>query len=101
MQSLYMICGMLFILNNTEIAFLFCMILSIIMLLWHLLYPIVSKKIMINNDNEQIYNFSSINYFTYIQITCYVIITYISIILYLYIKEIIIIHNNLGNIILY
>merc|ERR1712228_313735 len=79
-------------------VFLCCAVLSICMLLWHILYPFISKGIGIINSSH----FSSINHFVCFQTMCYLIIAYISIILYLFIADIIKLNGiTLGELILF
>eukprot|EP01084_Bolivina_argentea_P288228 494683_1 len=104
-QSIYIIFGIFVILINMKIGLFGCLIISYLMVIWHILYPLLSKYIIneTNNLNHQYrtYTFSSISYLNSLQITLYIIISYIATLLYLFISNNITSINNLGILLLF
>eukprot|EP01083_Nonionella_stella_P015528 43451_1 len=98
LQSLFIISGVLIAVSSTYDAFVACFMSSIVMLSWHLFYPILSKRMVLATAPN---TFCSINHFVALQITCYVILAFVSTVLYLCVNNVIAFSHGLGIVLLY
>eukprot|EP01083_Nonionella_stella_P215524 775622_1 len=85
LQSLFIVSAMLLILYDVNGALLFCLILSYLMLIWHVLYAFISKQMLQDSDHQDlISSLSSLPHVIVFRFSLYLMLAYNTTILYLY-----------------
>ncbi|ETO28263.1 hypothetical protein RFI_08869 [Reticulomyxa filosa] len=89
LQSLFVVVAMLYVIVDPEKALLWCLILSIAMCLWHIIYPLFARKMtaMSAPNPNYVYQCTSIPHIVVARVALYTVLVYVAAVLFEYSKN--------------